>query len=67
MFNGREEKIYITEDAYIPARIFPDGTDHVITIDGVEWVRTKNPTHAAVLFQMMVDNIIDYVDYAPMD
>lgn len=65
MFNGREEKIYITDDMSIPAKIFPDGQDHVITIDGVEWVRTKNPVHAAVLFQMMVDNIVDYVDYSP--
>ena len=67
MFKGREEKIFITDDAYIPARIYPDGNEHIIEIDGVEWVRTKNPTHAAVLFQMMVDNIVDYVDYMPRD
>ena len=36
---------------------------HVIDIDGVEWVRTENYTHATVLYNMICDHITDYMTY----
>ena len=39
--------------------------EHIIWIDGVEWVRTTNYVHAAVLFNMIADHITEYVNYQP--
>ena len=38
--------------------------EHIIWIDGVEWVRTENRVHAAVLFNMICDHIGEYMNYA---
>lgn len=37
--------------------------EHIVWIDGVEWVRTKNRVHAAVLYNMICDHIGEYVNY----
>lgn len=63
MGKGRKEIIEISDSLSLIAEVYSDGNEHVITIDGVEWVRTSNQMHATVLFQMIVDNIADYVNY----
>ena len=60
----REEKIVIDEAGNnIPIKIGREGEERIITIDGVEWVRTNNITHAAVLFNMMREHITEYMTY----
>jgi hypothetical protein len=60
----REEKIVIDEAGNtIPIKISREGEERIITIDGVEWVRTNNITHAAVLFNMMREHITEYMTY----
>ena len=34
-----------------------------VDVDGVEWFETENPMHAAVLYNMMVDHITEYMHY----
>lgn len=48
----------------IPVKVEQVGDEHIISIDGVEWVRTKNKMHATVLFEMIVDHITEYMSYA---
>ena len=63
----REEKIVIDEAGNtIPIKISREGEERIITIDGVEWVRTNNITHAAVLFNMMREHITEYMTYKKM-
>ena len=60
----REEKIVIDEAGNtISIKISREGKERIITIDGVEWVRTNNITHAAVLFNMMREHITEYMTY----
>jgi hypothetical protein len=47
----------------IPITLSSEGDEFAIDIDGVEWVRVKNKVHAVVLFEMMKDNITDYMNY----
>jgi len=47
----------------IPITLNKDGENHIISIDGVTWAETTNKTHAAVLFELMKDNITDYMNY----
>lgn len=61
---GKEILIVIDEAGHtIPVKVFGEGDEHVITVDGVEWVRTKNQMHATVLFNMMADHITEYMNY----
>ena len=39
------------------------GNEHIILVDGVEWVRTTNLIHAATLFNMMCDHLGEYMFY----
>ena len=47
----------------IPISVEENNGIHTITVDGVEWVKTENITHAAVLFNMMADHITEYMDF----
>jgi len=47
----------------IPILLNRYGENFVISIDGVEWIKTTNQTHAVVLFEMMKDNITEYMNY----
>lgn len=61
---GREEFIVIDgENISIPIKVFQQDGEHIITVDGVEWVRTNNMVHAAVLFNMMKDNLDKYMEF----
>lgn len=61
---GREENIVIDEVGNtIPIKVREEDGEHIITIDGVEWVRTRNMTHATVLFNMMYEHITEYMTY----
>jgi hypothetical protein len=39
-----------------------DGVN-IISVDGVEWVKTENKVHAAVLFNMIADHLTEYMQY----
>ena len=62
----RSENIQV-DGGTIPITISKDREEKVISIDGVEWVRTKNDMHTAVLFNMMLKHITDYVHYEIAD
>lgn len=47
----------------IPISLNRYGDNFVIAVDGVEWIKTTNQTHAVVLFEMMKDNITEYMNY----
>lgn len=60
----QETKIAIDEKGNtITVRVEQINDEHVITIDGVEWVRTENQVHATVLFHMIADHITEYMTY----
>jgi hypothetical protein len=60
----QETKIAIDEKGNtITVRVEQIGEEHVITIDGVEWVRTGNYVHATVLYNMISDHITEYMHY----
>lgn len=60
----KEVMIEIDEEGtQIPVRVELIDEEHIITIDGVEWVRTDNQVHATVLFNMIIDHITEYVSY----
>jgi hypothetical protein len=56
-------KVKISDDFYIEVKVEPIGDEHIISIDGVEWVRTNNYVHATVLFNMIADHITEYMHY----
>lgn len=59
-----EKNIYIHKTKNtVPIKVEEIDGEHIITIDGIEWVRTTNMVHAAVLFNMMHDHITDYIQY----
>ena len=42
--------------------------DHIqdtftLEVDGVEWLKTKSVMHAAVLFEMMMEHVTEYMHY----
>lgn len=47
----------------IPIKVELINGEHVITVDGVEWVRTPNMIHSAVIFNMFVDHLTEYMDF----
>lgn len=49
----------------LPITLEKEGETYIVSIDGVEWVRTDNQMHATVMFHMMRENISDYVTYVP--
>ena len=59
-----ERKVEIN-GATITVKVDEVDGEHIIWIDGVEWVRTTNYVHAAVLFNMIADHITEYVNYQP--
>ncbi len=59
-------------DIKIPIVLEKDikGSDEcfIISVDGVEWVNIKNNVmHAIVLFEMMKDNLTEYMKYSNLD
>lgn len=63
MEKAREEYIEII-GGEIPISLYvKDEKEYHILVDGVEWVNTTNRTHAIVLFEMMWDNLTDYMNY----
>ncbi len=57
------ERIIEVNGIELPVSVEEIDGEHIITIDGVEWVRTENYVHAAVLFNMICDHIGEYVSY----
>ena len=55
------------EGGIIPINLYRREDDDLkvwgVDVDGVEWLEVENPMHAAVLFNMMVDHITDYMHY----
>lgn len=47
----------------IPVSAEVSGDEHIIKIDGVEWVRTTNYIHASVMFNMICNHITEYMNY----
>jgi hypothetical protein len=56
-------KVKISDGFYIEVKVEPVEDEHIISIDGVEWVRTDNYVHATVLFNMIADHITEYMHY----
>ena len=60
----QETKVVIDEEGNtITVRVEQVGEEHIITIDGVEWVKTENYVHATVLYNMISEHITEYVHY----
>ena len=57
------KEIKINKDLVIPIEVKETDGKHVITVDGVEWVKTENAVHASVLFNMLADHILEYMTY----
>jgi hypothetical protein len=57
-------EIVIDKDFIIPIEVHEEDGEHIISVDNVEWLRTDNKVHAAVLFNMMVDHLPEYMNYA---
>lgn len=55
--------IKITDDFTIPIEVHEEDGEHIISVDGVEWCRTENKVHAAVLYNMMAEHLPEYVNY----
>ena len=47
----------------IPIEVKEEKGVHIITVDGVEWVRTESYMHSTVLFNLMCDHITEYMQY----
>lgn len=47
----------------IPIDLVEEEGVFYIDVDGVEWVETEAPYHAAVLFDMMADHLGEYMHY----
>ncbi len=62
----RNEKQIVIDDQgnTIPIVVELVEGEHIISVDGVEWLRTANMTHAAVLFNMMAEHLTEYMTYA---
>ena len=58
-----ERQIEIKDGFTIPIEVHEESGEHVISIDGTEWVRTKNYMHATVLFNMLAEHVTEYVNY----
>lgn len=62
-----EKQIVIDEQGNtIPIVVELVEGEHIISVDGVEWLRTANMTHAAVLFNMMAEHLTEYMHYEKM-
>lgn len=55
--------ITINDDFRFPIEVHEEDGEHIITVDDVEWLRTDNQVHAAVLFHMMADHLPEYVEF----
>ena len=55
------------EGGIIPINLYRREDDNLkvwgVDVDGVEWFETENPMHAAVLYNMMVDHLTQYMHY----
>ena len=58
------KEIKINKDLVIPIEVKESEGQHIITIDGVEWIKIDNQVHAAVLFNMIADHITEYMNYS---
>lgn len=58
-----ERLIEIRPGFSIPIEVHEENGEHIISIDGTEWVRTKNYMHATVLFNMLANHVAEYVNY----
>ena len=58
----RQKELTVTGGT-IPITLSQEGINYVIDIDGVEWVRMPNMTHAVILFEMMHDHVTSYMHY----
>lgn len=47
----------------IPITLSKDREIYFVDIDGVNWIETENRVHAIVLFEMLRDNVTEYVTY----
>jgi len=57
-------EIVIDKGFVIPIEVHEEDGKHIISVDNVEWLRTDNKVHAAVLFNMMADHLPEYMNYA---
>ena len=65
----REEKLIDINDQgqeyerNIPIRLKENNKVYEIEVDGVNWIKLENRVHAVVLFEMMRENLTDYMTY----
>lgn len=57
-------EIVIDKGFVLPIEVHEEDGEHIISVDGVEWCRTGNQMHAAVLFNMMAEHLTEYMTYA---
>lgn len=58
----------LNEDGYpiwtdIPITLSKEGDIYSVDIDGVVWLKTENLVHSVVMFEMLQDNVTEYVTY----
>ena len=60
-----EKQIVINENGdTIPIKVEEVDGVHIISVDGVVWVKTENYLHATILFNMMYEHLTKYMSYA---
>lgn len=59
----KRDMVIDNEGHTIPVEVNELTGEHIITVDNVEWVKTANQTHAAVLFNMIADHLTEYMQY----
>jgi hypothetical protein len=47
----------------IPITLSKQGDEFVVSIDSVEWVRTENSVHASILYEVLRENVTEYMEY----
>lgn len=47
----------------IPITLLRSGDAYRVEVDGILWVETESVTHAAVLFEMMREHLLEYMHY----
>ena len=58
----------LDEDGYpiwtdIPITLSKERDIYSVDIDGVVWLNTENLVHSVVMFEMLQDNVTEYVTY----
>ena len=47
----------------IPIEVREENGTHIITVDGVEWLRSDSYMHSTILFNLMSEHLTEYMQY----